>query len=203
MKTYTTKSNARRAAKNAGEVLDRVAFKETAEGKWMWYRDEELKVEQESSLDKELKETCGHVHCPHCNIHLSNGVLNNKEWYNENLDIIKRGGPDAAVAKQLVSDYQKAGEMGTYECLGCGETFGELVSFDAPVKQAAVEPKKSIPKKHHSEIESPCRVVWEIAESMPGARRKDVLEACVKAGIAYNTARTQYQRYTTALKSSK
>ena len=37
-----------------------------------------------------------------------------------------------------------------------------------------------------------CRRVWEIADSMPGARRKDVLQACVAAGINPYTAETQY-----------
>lgn len=48
--------------------------------------------------------------------------------------------------------------------------------------------------------DNPCKAVWDIAESMPGAKRKDILAACVEMGIAYNTARTQYQRFFTASK---
>ena len=44
-----------------------------------------------------------------------------------------------------------------------------------------------------STVERPCFVVWEIADNMPGARRKDVVAACVAKGVAYYTARTQYQ----------
>jgi hypothetical protein len=40
-----------------------------------------------------------------------------------------------------------------------------------------------------------CRNVWAIADSMPGAKRKDVIEACRAAGIAFGTARTQYQKW--------
>lgn len=52
-----------------------------------------------------------------------------------------------------------------------------------------------IPVTHESVIHRPCKQVWHIADAMPGAKRKEVLEACVKAGIAYYTARTQYQQW--------
>lgn len=48
---------------------------------------------------------------------------------------------------------------------------------------------------HKSEVGSPCRAVWELAETMWGARRKDIIQACVDNGIAYATARTQYQSF--------
>lgn len=44
-----------------------------------------------------------------------------------------------------------------------------------------------------STIERPCKRVWHIADEMVGARRKDVLARCVAEGIAFYTARTQYQ----------
>jgi len=37
--------------------------------------------------------------------------------------------------------------------------------------------------------------VWAIANKMKGKARKDVIDACVKAGINVNTAKTQYQRW--------
>ncbi len=46
-----------------------------------------------------------------------------------------------------------------------------------------------------STIESPVRRVWEIADSMPDAKRKDVVDACVAQGINFFTARTQYQKW--------
>lgn len=52
---------------------------------------------------------------------------------------------------------------------------------------------------HESSIERPCKRVFAIADDMltshPGAKRKDVLERCVAEGIAYYTARTQYQQW--------
>ena len=40
-----------------------------------------------------------------------------------------------------------------------------------------------------------CRKVWDMADSMPGAARKDVVSACVEAGINLGTAKTQYQAW--------
>ena len=68
-------------------------------------------------------------------------------------------------------------------------------------------PKKtSNPKpaniRHSSEIERPVKRVWHVADSMPNASRADVLAACEKLGIAYYTARTQYQLWKALNKST-
>lgn len=62
----------------------------------------------------------------------------------------------------------------------------------------AEKPVKSI--KRHSDMKGATRMVWAIADSMPGASRKEVLAECDKQGIAYYTARTQYQKWFTASK---
>lgn len=58
-----------------------------------------------------------------------------------------------------------------------------------------------------SEIDSPVAYVWQKAEEMfrtaaedgaPEPRRKDVIQACVDDGVAYYTARTQYQSWFSA-----
>ena len=54
-----------------------------------------------------------------------------------------------------------------------------------------------------STIESPCFTVWDTADKMTGARRKDVIAACVAKGIAFYTARTQYQLWLTAKKNDE
>lgn len=46
-----------------------------------------------------------------------------------------------------------------------------------------------------SEVKNPVKLVWEIADRRWGERRTDIIKACVEAGIAYNTARTQYQAF--------
>lgn len=49
----------------------------------------------------------------------------------------------------------------------------------------------------------PTKLVWDIADKMPGAKRKEVIEACVAAGIAYGTARTQYQHWFKCINEQK
>lgn len=44
-----------------------------------------------------------------------------------------------------------------------------------------------------SSCDNPVKTVWAIADSMKNAKRKDVLAACEAKGIAFYTARTQYQ----------
>src|SRR5574337_1137292 len=46
-----------------------------------------------------------------------------------------------------------------------------------------------------AEVEGPVAVVRRIAGEMQGASRKDIIAACVAAGINANTAKTQYQRW--------
>lgn len=58
-------------------------------------------------------------------------------------------------------------------------------------KSSAYIPGKSIAK-------GATKRVWEIADSMPGAKRGDVVNACVAEGIAFGTARTQYQKWKSA-----
>lgn len=52
---------------------------------------------------------------------------------------------------------------------------------------------------HVSAMVGACALVWDIAEQMlkdnPSVKRKAILEACTEKGIAYYTARTQYQKY--------
>jgi len=49
--------------------------------------------------------------------------------------------------------------------------------------------------KEVSTFKGATKMVWTIADNMVGASRKDVIEACRRAGIAYGTARTQYQKW--------
>lgn len=85
-------------------------------------------------------------------------------------------------------------EAGSIEINKAGEFYFKPAAKKAPPVLVKVTNKSS--------IESPCARVWAIASEMEGARRKDVIEACEKAGIAFYTARTQYQKYREALRES-
>lgn len=53
-----------------------------------------------------------------------------------------------------------------------------------------------------STTEKPTKKVWAIADQMPGASRKDVIAACIAAGIGAGTSRTQYQAWFKAMRDS-
>lgn len=87
--------------------------------------------------------------------------------------------------------------------------FNIVQDAPAPVvaETPAAEPKAKTPKipvTRESTIERPCKQVWHIADAMAekaggfkNLRRKDVLAYCVANGIAFYTARTQYQLWLT------
>ncbi|EPO7782775.1 hypothetical protein ACIUZC_21995 [Pseudomonas aeruginosa] len=76
----------------------------------------------------------------------------------------------------------------------------EEIQEAAPEVQAAeVQQEEAttpvVKARNASTVESPVKRVWAIADSMPDAKRKDVIAACVEEGIAFFTARTQYQKW--------
>ena len=81
---------------------------------------------------------------------------------------------------------------------------------EAPKAEAtpvAEAPKAEVERLKKSTIDSPTKTVWAIADEMiaanPNVRRKDVIAAAVAKGIAFYTARTQYQQWLTARKESE
>ncbi|MEV2063535.1 hypothetical protein ABZQ88_10320 [Pseudomonas aeruginosa] len=67
------------------------------------------------------------------------------------------------------------------------------VQADEPQPEEA--PAPVVKARNASTVESPVKRVWVIADSMPEVKRKDVIAACVAEGIAFFTARTQYQKW--------
>lgn len=51
-----------------------------------------------------------------------------------------------------------------------------------------------------STVESPTKLVWEIASSMPTAGKAAIIEACLARGITKATAQTQYYKWAKAQK---
>ena len=82
-----------------------------------------------------------------------------------------------------------------------GETIEELKddSHNAAMAQADRIANASMGvdalKPRFSTCERPTKKVWHIADAMPGASRKAVMEECIRQGVSYGTARTQYQAW--------
>jgi hypothetical protein len=72
--------------------------------------------------------------------------------------------------------------------------------------EAPAEGKAKPEVKRKSDIKRPTKLVWHIADEMsaanPQVRRKDVIAECVRRGIAFYTARTQYQQWLAAKNST-
>ena len=85
----------------------------------------------------------------------------------------------------------------------------EIVKSAEALAEANAAPKApktpKIPLIRESTIERPCKQVWHIADAMKEQvggdvkkmSRKAVLAKCVASGIAFYTARTQYQMWLT------
>lgn len=165
---------AARAAKATGLAGKVVSLKEitleitdTAEEIFV----EETSVEPLVEEDKPFGfEDHGLTHCPSCGIHLNNGV---------------------GVHNQEVNGKHVKHDKFEYSCLSCDAEFGPVIEGKTEkAPKAKAEPKVI---ENRSTAEKPCRLVWDLADSMVGARRKDVIAAAVAKGVAFYTARTQYQ----------
>ncbi len=70
-----------------------------------------------------------------------------------------------------------------------------------PVPQAepTPEPVAKVERVRESTIEKPTKAVWTIADEMkaanPNVTRKEIVDECIRRGVAFYTARTQYQRW--------
>lgn len=132
--------------------------------------------------DEYLLNVCGVTHCPGCGTHLSNGITT--------FD-------DVVETTESIEDALAAQEH-QFFCVGCSHEWGDKIDPDA-VK--AAQPKRTYENK--SSISSACQVVHDLCNEMPNARRKDVIQAAVDKGVAFYTARTQYQKWFKAQKSAK
>ena len=145
MKTYTTKANAKRAAKAAG-------------------------------LD--LNTTC---------IFEQDGL-----WVIGQVDLFDEAEADAEYAA-LQARQKEMAEAAIAASQAWLEKYipynPQMLLTYTPAKAPRIEDVKE------SEVKNPVKLVWEIADRMWGERRTDIIKACVEAGIAYNTARTQYQAF--------
>ena len=146
MKTYSTKANAKRAAKTQGLDLNTICIYEQ-DGVWV--------IGQADLFDEAQAE---------------------KEY----LELQAR-------QAELKIEAEKAASL----WLASFVPYNPQLLLPAPKK--IKKETKSLPRE--SVISNPVKMVWDIADRMWGQRRKDIIEECVKQGIAYNTARTQYQAF--------
>lgn len=192
-KSYSSKSAALKGAKRAGFEADVVFFKD---GQWGFLQEPvtedtiaasgnmvEVPVESKPEPTPDSNgvtdfEIHGQTNCPHCDIHLSNGIgLHGDE-----------------VNGKVIEHTEKQ-----YACLACGGEFG------APIqpKGTGLKIEKDRPESHGVKRPSAgglCRAVWDFCEgilestgTMPTA--KQVKAQAAEAGWNVNNASIEYYNW--------
>ena len=146
MKTYSTKANAKRAAKNQGLDLNAISIYEQ-DGAWV--------IGQADLFDEAQAEA------------------------------------EFEAMRKRQAELVLEAELAAALWLETFIPYNPQLLLPAPKK--VKKSTESLPRE--SVIGNPVKMVWEIADRMWGQRRKDIIEECVRQGIAYNTARTQYQAF--------
>lgn len=187
VKTYSTKANARRAARTTlgKDAADGVGFNitEVGAGEWIWEAVEVAAAPATQEEPQAEEPVIGEfTHCPHCGVHLDNGYQTD--------DNLRADGLKGCM------DFE-------YVCLACNEEFGPALVNGKEAK-AKSTPVRAV--NETSTVEKPTKRVWDIADEMvakdPDVRRKDVIAECQARGVAFYTARTQYQLWFKARKDS-
>lgn len=187
IKSYSSKATAVRGLERAGMTKDRAKeFLSEVDGKWQFDQaevDKALGLQGVSEEDENLILFCGHSNCPECGIHLSNGVTD----FDGMVDA--RGSEKAAYA---VMKHE-------FACLGCNHEWGKAIEVKA--SKGRKEPTRHYTNK--STVDGAVALCHELFNSIPDARRKDAIQAAVDKGVAFYTARTQYQKWFKGQKATK
>lgn len=189
--TFSTKANAKRAIKALGEyaadMADEFVSKDATSG--IWIADiESAKAHQESCAKADAQETQPDEDQPLDQTH-----------YNAEDEAAAR---EEAKADEAATDYDDQPEDPAIDASTLKDP--TIPSRPAPSTKPWINLKPELPRT--SSVSNPCLAVWTKADEMfatnPWTRRKDVIAACVAMGIAFYTARTQYQQWLTVNKDA-
>jgi hypothetical protein len=196
-KKYQLRSSAARAAKEDGIESDNFFVLESASrGGGFYYLKKDHKIndltnDQADDVKKQIVET-PKVQEKLMEVMTSAQDLEAPRTAEQVRTIVENATP---TTQQLDAAYQAA-----------GYTIGEARQAPAVVTKPAAPSIPKIERLHKSTIESPTKTVWAVADQMlaanPNVTRKMVMAQCVSMGIAYWTARTQYQQWITAKRES-
>lgn len=135
----------------------------------------------ESAADLDMIQACGYSHCPHCGINLDNGMTD----FDGMAEVNGRGEKEAF--KLMKHEWA---------CLGCGGEWGAPIVLKGSKARGA-------PLRHYtnkSTVDGAVAMCHSIYNANPDLRRKDAIQKAVDAGIAFYTARTQFQKWFKAKK---
>lgn len=182
---YSSKATALRGIERAGIADKAVAatmVTKQESGKWGFDLDAvnaKLGLAADiSEADENLILGCGHSHCPECGIHLENGLLD--------FDSLE----DQHGAKRAY-ELQKH----EWSCMGCNAEWGKVIEAPKGAKAAKVRTTEKRTYENKSTVEGAVAVCHRIFTANPDLRRKDAIKLAEDAGVAFYTARTQYQKW--------
>lgn len=126
--------------------------------------------------------------CPHCGIHLSNGLLN-----------VDDGAANVRETYRELRD--PAFEQGEWMCMGCGGHFGNPVVYDA--KQEGLKIEKDRPEQNgikRPSIGGKCRAIWDaldayVADVGEQPTSKTVKEIAADEGWNPNNASIEFYQW--------
>lgn len=142
---------------------------------------------EEAVTDLDNIQACGYSHCPHCGIHLSNGVTDFD-------GMVDCHGSEKEALKLMSREWC---------CLGCNGEWGPVVQAKGGKARGA--PIRHYTNKSDAELKEQggaVKVCWDLFLANPDMKRKDAIAAAVAKGVAFYTARTQYQKFFQAQKAS-
>lgn len=130
-----------------------------------------------SEEDADYVANYGHVNCPSCGIHLSNGV--------SDFDgMVERHGSERAAFKHQKTEWA---------CLGCGADFGKAIELKPT--SSGNKTGRTYPNRAKSDVEKPSEIVFRLADAEPEGARKDIVAKAVAEGVTINTANAAYQHW--------
>lgn len=141
---------------------------------------------EQAVIDLDNVQACGYSHCPHCGIHLSNGVCDFDS-------MVDTHGSEREALKIMSHEWT---------CLGCNGEWGPQVKGS----KGRGAPTRHYTNKSDAELKAQggaVKVCWDLFLEQPDLKRKDAIAAAVAKGVAFYTARTQYQKFFQAQKNSK
>lgn len=186
-KFYTSKSNAKRAAKAAGVDLATAVLVEDGKGGVAYTAPAAPEVDPQA---KHFIDLCGHANCPHCNIGLDNGLMD--------FDSVVDTAGSFAEAFKL--------QQHQWSCMGCGGEWGAEITEPAPAAPAqhlggtGVKIEKNREERNgvkRPSVGSACRAVWDFCDAHQAAQGaapavKDVKAAADTNGWNPNNASIEY-----------
>lgn len=208
MKTYSSRSNALRAAKTAGYTKEQVEIRHDVEAGRYYYipmvdTPVEEKVETSNAVDAHYDALYGFHECPECGTHLDNGVCDF-----ENVMEAQKGTTNMSDAKAFALAYED--QTHEYACFVCDYEWGrdakDVFKPDANpvVTEAKGEPKRRYKRTGenntpHSTVQSPVEYAHYVFDTLKekGTEvvRKVYIAEAVAAGVNQNTASTQFSKW--------